>query len=153
VRGWWNHSEACSVLGGMWRLMLPLLAVVCLGGGCGQMAQIQCSGGTPSGNTCIPDPGVHWTDAKATEGALAFDYAPMVKGKLTKARCRIVARLRYSEAESLCRAVFVAPNKTPRRVVVAFSLNGHGVLNPDCKHHWKTSPYCSARGQPIYSGS
>src|SRR6478609_2769339 len=112
----------------MWRAMLPLLVAVCLGGGCGQLAQIQCSGGTPSGGTCIPDPGVHWTDAKATAGALAFDYAPMVKGKLTKVRCRIVGRFRYSEAESLCRAVFVAPPKAPRRVVVAFSLNGHGVL-------------------------
>jgi hypothetical protein len=137
----------------MWRLMLPLLVAACLGGGCGQMAQIQCSGGTPSDGTCIPDPAVHWTDAKATAAASAFDYAPMVKGKLIKARCRIVARFRYSEAESLCRAVFVAPNTTPRRVVVAFSLNGHGVLNPDCKQHWKTSPYCAAWGQQIYSGS
>jgi hypothetical protein len=84
---------------------------------------------------------------------LAFDYAPMVKGKLTRARCRVVARFRFHEAESLCRAVFVAPNKPPRRVVVAFSLNGHGVLNPDCKHRWKSSPYCSARDQNVYSGS
>ena len=136
----------------MWRLsLLALLALACLGGGCGQ-TQVECSGGTPSGNTCIPDPGVHWTDAKATAGALAFDYAPMVKGKLTRARCRVVARFHYSEAESLCHAVFVAPNKPPRPVVVAFSLNGHGVLNPDCKHHWKSSPYCSARGQSVNSG-
>ena len=113
----------------------------------------ECSGGTVSGSICVPNPGVQWTDARATAGALAFDYAPMVKGRLTKARCRIVARFRFSEAESLCRAVFVAPTRAPRRVVVAFSLNGHGVLNPDCKHHWRTSPYCSARGQPINSGS
>jgi len=134
-------------------LVLPLLVAMCLTDGCGQMGQIECSGGHASGDTCIPDPGVHWTDAKATAAALKFDYAPMVRGKLTNARCRIVARFRYYEAASLCRAEFVAPSKAPRRVVVAFSLNGHGVLNPDCKHHWRTSPYCSARGQPINSGS
>ena len=122
-------------------------------GGCGQQGAVECSGGTPSGDTCIPDPGVHWTDTKATAGALAFDYAPMVAGKLTKARCHVVARSQFSEAKSLCSAGFVAPNKPPRRVVVAFNLNGHGVLNPDCDHHWKSSPYCSARGQPINSGS
>jgi hypothetical protein len=38
-------------------------------------------------------------------------------------------------------------------VLLAFSLNGHGVLNPDCGHHWQSSPYCSARGQGINSGS
>lgn len=85
--------------------------------------------------------------------ALAFDYGPMVRGKLTKARCRIVDRFPFSEAESLCSAVFVAPNKPPRRVVVSFSLNGRGAINPDCKRHWKSSPYCSARDKPVYSGS
>ena len=105
-------------------------------------------GGTPCPiRECIS------TDTKATAGALAFDYAPMVAGKLTKARCHVVARFQFSEAKSLCSAVLVAPNKPPRRVVVAFNLNGHGVLNPDCDHHWKASPYCSARGQPINSGS
>jgi hypothetical protein len=136
----------------MWRLIFPVLVAAWFGGGCGQMAG-DCSGGSLSGDTCVPYPGVHWTDAKATAGALAFDYAPMVKGKLTRVRCRVVARFRFYEAESLCSAVFVEPNAAPRRVVVAFSLSGHGILNPDCRHHWKSSPYCSARGKPVYSGS
>jgi microsomal dipeptidase-like Zn-dependent dipeptidase len=59
----------------------------------------------------------------------------MVKGKLVEARCRIVARLHYSEAESLCRAVFVTPGSARSGVVVAFSLGGTGAVNPDCRHH------------------
>ncbi len=113
-----------------------------------------CSGGSLSGNTCVnTQVAVHWTDAKATEAAMAYDYAPMVRGRLTEARCRIVARFPAYEAKSVCKGVFVAPNQEPRRVVVAFSLSGIGVMNPDCATHWKSSPYCSARGQTVYSGS
>jgi len=113
-----------------------------------------CSGGSLSGSTCVnTQVAVHWTDARATAVALAFDDAPDVRGRLTQVRCRIVARLPAYEARSVCKGMFVAPTQEPRPVVVAFYLSGIGAVNADCKHHWKTSPYCSARGQPIYSGS
>ena len=127
-----------------------------LSGGCGAFSSTRggdCSGGSLSADTCVPDTAVHWTNARATAAALAFDYAPMVDGKLVKARCRIVARFRYSEAESVCGAFFVTPTSAGRRVVVAFRLGGTGAVNPDCRHRWKLSPYCSARGQPVVSGT
>jgi hypothetical protein len=145
--------KLCS---GMWRSMTVAVMAAALAGGCGTFSSTRggdCSGGSLSGDTCVPYPGVHWTKARATAAALAFDYAPMVKGKLVEARCRIVARFHYSEAESLCKAVFVTPSSARRRVVVAFALGGTGAVNPDCHHHWKSSPYCSARGQPIVSGT
>ena len=136
--------------------MLCFAVGTCLSAGCGEFSSSaggDCSGGSLSGNTCIPDPPVHWTDAKATAAAAAFSYAPMVQGRLKQAHCRIVARFEFSEAESLCTAVFSAPGTQPRRVVLAFSLSGRGAVNPDCRHHWKSSPFCSGRGQAIYSGS
>jgi hypothetical protein len=134
----------------MWRLIFPVLVAAWFGAGCGQGA-VECSGGTPHGDTCLPNPGVRWTDAKATAAALTYSEAPALKGRLTHPRCRIVARLQFYEAESVCRAVFVAPNVAPRKVVVAFSLSGHGGLVPDCRQHWKSSPYCSARNRLILS--
>ncbi len=113
-----------------------------------------CSGGSLSGSTCVnTQVAVHWTDARATAAALAYDYAPMVSGRLTQARCRIVARLPAYEARSDCNGVFVAPNQEPRRVVVAFYLSGIGVMTPTCASHWKTSPYCSGKNQAAISGS
>jgi hypothetical protein len=96
----------------MWRLFLPVLVAACLSGGCGQMAG-DCSGGSLSGSTCVnTQVAVHWTDARATAAALAYDDAPMVRGRLTQARCRIVARLPAHEARSVCTGVFVAPNQS-----------------------------------------
>ena len=56
MQAWWNHSEPVEGCWwnlweprrpmSMWRLMLPLLVAACLGGGCGHMAQLECSGGT-----------------------------------------------------------------------------------------------------------
>ena len=83
------------------------------------------------GDSCVPYPAVHWTDVRATAAASAFSYSPMVKGRLTQVRCRVVARLPYSEGRALCRGLFVSPDQGPSRVVVSFDLNGHGVLNPD----------------------
>lgn len=131
--------------------MLPVLVAASLGGGCGQMAG-DCSGGSLSGDTCVnTQVAVHWTDAKATAAASAFDYAPMVRGRLTQARCRIVARFPAYEAKSVCKGLFMAPNQQPRRVVVAFSLSGIGAVNPDCASHWKSSPYCSGSNRPVTS--
>src|SRR3954447_19864306 len=131
-----RHSE-------MWRSVAIAVVAAALAGG-GAFSSTKggdCSGGSLSGDTCVPYPGVHWTKARATAAALAFDYAPMVKGKLVEARCRIVARFHYSEAESLCGAVFVTPGSARHGVVVAFSLGGTGAVNPDCRQHWKSSPY------------
>ena len=112
-----------------------------------------CSGGSLSGSTCVnTQVAVHWTDARATAAAMAYDYAPMVRGRLTQSRCRIVARFPAYEAESVCEGVFVAPNEKPRRAVVAFSLSGIGVMNPDCASHWKSSPYCSGKNRTRTSG-
>jgi hypothetical protein len=136
----------------MWRLILPLLATACLTGGCGQMAG-DCSGGSLSGSTCVnTQVAVHWTDTRATAAAMGYDYAPMVKGRLTQARCRIVARLPAYEARSVCKGVFAAPNQEPRRVVVAFDLSGIGAVTSTCASHWKTSPYCSGKNQAATSG-
>jgi hypothetical protein len=135
----------------MWRLILPVLLAALFSAGCGQMAG-DCSGGSLSGDTCVPYPGVHWTDAKATAAASKFNYAlrnKTFKGKLTQAQCRIIKRLPFYEAKSLCKAVFVSPGQPQRRVVVAFNLSGHGMLSPDCSKHWKTSPYCVGKGRVV----
>jgi hypothetical protein len=136
----------------MWRLLLPVLVAVPLGGGCGQVAG-DCSGGRLEGDRCVnTQVAVHWTNVKARAAALAFDYAPMVRGRLTQARCRIVARVPGPayEATSVCDGVFVAPDQEPRRVVVAFSLSGIGAVNPDCSRNWKSSPYCSGKNRAKY---
>jgi hypothetical protein len=140
------------VMGRILAVLMLLVAVACCGCGSSTFGR-ECSGGTVVGDSCVPYPAVHWTDARATAAALAFDYSPMVNGKLTQAHCRVVARLPYAEGRALCRGVFVSPGQASSRVVVAFDLNGHGVLNPNCSRHWETSPYCSARGQPVQSGS
>jgi hypothetical protein len=141
---------------GTWRSVAIGVVLAGLLAGCGAFSSTRggdCSGGSLSGDVCVPYPAVHWTNGRATTAALAFDYGPMVKGRLVGARCRIVAHFQYSEAESVCRAVFVAPGSPRRPVTVAFHLGGTGAVNPDCDQHWRSSPYCSARGQPIVSGT
>jgi hypothetical protein len=134
-------------------LVVALLALLASSGCLGSSFQGDCSGGTYNGERCVPDPGVHWTDAKATAEALAYDAyneAPGGKGRLTEAQCRVVARFRFYEAESVCTAVFVAPDVASRKVVVAFSLSGHGIATPDCRQHWKSNPYCSGHDDAPY---
>ena len=131
----------------MWRLFLPLLVAACLGGGCGQQGVVECSGGTASGNTCIPDPGVHWTDAKASARVLGLDYRPTVSGRFTEARCRIVARYPFYEAKAVCTGVFAAPGEASRSVVATFGLSGHGVVIPDCSARWRSNPLCTQKSE------
>src|SRR6476619_7160778 len=96
-------------------LILPLLMAAWFSGGCGQMAG-DCSGGSLSGDTCVPYAGVHWTDARATAADL-FKYSVGLKGTLTRPHCRVVAHLRYYEARSVCYAQFVQGGRPPRSVV------------------------------------
>jgi len=136
-------------MSGVWRLLLPVFAAASLGGGCGQFAG-DCSGGSLSGNTCIPYPGVHWTDAKATAAAAdLFRYATGLKGTLASPHCRVVARLRYYEARSVCHVRFLQRGRPARTVVVALYLSGHGVANPDCSRRWRKSPFCAGKGKPV----
>ena len=114
----------------MWRLVTLLCLLVASSGCVGSGFQGDCSGGSYNGDRCVPYPGVHWTDAKATAAALTYNHYN-IKGRLTKARCRVVARFRFYEAQSVCTAVFVGPNVVSRKVVVAFGLSGHGIANPD----------------------
>jgi hypothetical protein len=136
----------------MWRLIFPVLVAAWFGVGCGQMAG-DCSGGSLSGNTCIPYPGVHWTDAKATAAATdLFKYSAGLKGTLTRPHCRVVAHLPYYEARSVCHAQFVQTGRPPRSVVVMLYLSGHGIANPDCRRQWRTNPYCAGKGKLIAAG-
>ena len=112
----------------------------------------ECSGGVVSDNHCVStQSAVHWTAAKAQAAALAFDYSPMVPGRLTKLRCRIVTRSTASEARTICRGLFASPGQADRPVVAAFNLSGIGAINPDCSVNWQTSPYCSGRNQAATS--
>jgi hypothetical protein len=130
--------------------ILAAAMVACAGApACGQFAG-DCSGGVYTDGACInTQPAVHWTDAKATAAARRFTFAPMVKGRWTNVGCKIIARYPAYEATSLCRGVFAAPGKAPRRVVARFSLSGIGAVNPDCSLRWETSPYCLGRNRTI----
>jgi hypothetical protein len=135
----------------MWRLFLPLLVAAGLGGGCGQVAG-DCSSGTLEGNRCVgTEPGYHWTDAKASARVLRFDYRPMVSGRFTEARCRIVARYPFYEAKAVCKGVFAAPGEASRSIVATFGLSGHGSVIPDCSARWRSNPFCTQKseGPPV----
>jgi hypothetical protein len=47
--------------------------------------------------------------------------------------------------------MFVAPNATPERTRLAFSLSGIGAVNPDCSIAWRTSPFCAGRNRAMTS--
>jgi hypothetical protein len=73
----------------------------------------------------------------------------MVRGRWGQVWCVIVARYPAHEATSVCRGVFAAPGKPPRRVTARFSLSGTGVLNPDCSIGWRTNPYCTGKNRYV----
>lgn len=137
----------------MVRLSILVGAVLACASGpaCGDSAG-ECSGGYVSDGGCvITQVAVNWTNARATAAARRFDYRPMLQGRMTKVRCRIIARYPAHEAATLCRGVFISPSKPARPFVASFSLSGIGVINPDCSTHWKTSPYCNRKGRVITS--
>jgi hypothetical protein len=130
--------------------MVLAAVLVCMAApACGQ-ASGDCSGGPNCGNGGPP---AHWTNANATAAARAFDFRPMIQGRMTQVHCRIIARYPAHEAASLCRGVFVSPSKRAGPFVARFALSGIGIMNPDCSTHWKTSPYCNRKGQVITDAS
>jgi hypothetical protein len=136
--------------------MRPLIVILIgllslLGSACGSGMTGDCSSG-PSVDCGGTTPAVHWSDARATAAATHFSYAPMVAGRLTQAHCRIVRRSAGDEAQAVCSAVFVSPTGPPTQARLALTLNGVGAVNPDCSLLWRTSPYCTARGEPATSG-
>ena len=100
---------------------------------CGSGFYGDCSGGRFEDGRCVnTQPAVHWTATRAAAAADKFTYAPMVRGKLSNARCRIVDRRPAFEATADCKATFTAPGRQPRRVRVVFDLSGIGAVNVDC---------------------
>jgi hypothetical protein len=138
----------------MSRWLVSFVVLASLGSGCGSRIVGDCSGGRLEGSTCVStQPTVHWTADRATAAATRFTYAPMVRGKLTDVRCQVVARFPAHEATAVCTGRFVSPNSASRRVTVAFSLSGIGVVNPDCSRDWRSSPYCSGRNHMVTKSS
>jgi hypothetical protein len=74
--------------------VIALAALACTAApACGQLPG-DCSGGPDCGDGNNGPP-ANWTAKKAAEVARTFSYRPMVKGHITKVRCRIVARQRW----------------------------------------------------------
>lgn len=123
---------------------LVLLAFVTLGASsCGSGFVGDCSGGRYEDGGCVnTQPTVHWTPARAALAADHFTYAPTVRGRLSRAMCRIVARRPAHEATADCTALFTAPDKPPHRIRVMFDLSGIGAVNPNCDRPHANDPFC-----------
>ena len=82
---------------------------------CGSGFVGDCSGGRFEDGRCVnTQPAVHWTAGRAAVAIDHFTYAPMVRGRLSDAKCRIVARRPAYEATADCTALFTAPPATGR---------------------------------------
>ena len=71
-----------------------------------------------------------------------FTYAPMVRGRLSDAKCRIVERRPAYEATADCTALFTAPHATGRHIRLTFDLSGIGVVNVNCDRRRASDPFC-----------
>jgi len=71
-----------------------------------------------------------------------FTYAPMVRGRLSDAKCRIVERRPGYEATADCTALFTAPNAKGRHIRLTFDLSGIGVVNVNCDRRRASDPFC-----------
>lgn len=123
---------------------LPVLALAAFAAtSCGSGFSGDCSGGRFDDGRCVNTrPAVHWTAARAAVAADRFTYAPMVRGELSNARCRIVDRRPAFEATADCKATFTAPGRAPRRLRVVFDLSGIGAVNPACDRPQANDPFC-----------
>lgn len=120
-----------------------LLFAALLAPSCGSGFYGDCSGGRFDNGRCVnTQPTVHWTATRAAAAAEQFTYAPMVRGRIRNARCRIVDRRPAFEATADCTATFAAPDTRPRRIRVVFDLSGTGVLNPNCDRPRARDPFC-----------
>ena len=125
--------------------LLPLLAFAAWAtASCGSGFVGDCSGGRFEDGRCVnTQPAVHWTAARAAVAIDHFTYAPMVRGRLSGAECRIVARRPGYEATADCKALFTAPHAKPRQIRLTFDLSGIGVVNVNCDRRRASDPYCT----------
>jgi hypothetical protein len=101
------------------------------------------SGGRYEDGACVNTQAtVHWTAVRAAAAANNFTYATMVRGHLSHATCRIVARRPGHEATADCTALFTAPHTKPRHIRVVFDLSGIGAVNPNCDRPRANDPFC-----------
>jgi hypothetical protein len=120
------------------------VVATCLASSCGSGLVGDCSGGRFEDGRCVnTQPAVDWTAARAAEAADHFTYAPMVRGRLSDAACRIVARRPAHEATAVCTALFTPPNAKPRQVRVTFDLSGIGAVNVNCDRRRASDPFCA----------
>lgn len=124
--------------------VLPLVVAGCLASSCGSGFVGDCSGGRFEDGRCVNTQRVvDWTAARAADAVDHFTYAPMVRGRLSDAACRIVDRRPAHEATARCTALFTAPNATPRKIRLTFDLSGIGAVNVDCDHRGANDPFCA----------
>lgn len=99
-----------------------------------------CSEGTPG---CNSQPPVHWTDTRISAALNHFTYAPMVRGRLSKASCHITGRFGGQfDVKARCSATFTAPRKPPDRIRVLFYFSGNGAVNVVCPRRTSDNPFC-----------
>jgi len=124
--------------------LLPLLVLAaCAGTSCGSGLVGDCSGGRFEDGRCVnTQPAVHWTAARAAMAIGHFTYAPMVRGRLSDAKCRIVERRPGYEATADCTALFTAPHAKGRHIRLTFDLSGIGVVNVNCDRRRASDPFC-----------
>jgi hypothetical protein len=105
---------------------------------CGTAAG-DCSEGAPGCNSLPP---VHWTDTRISAAITHFSYAPMVRGRLSKASCHITGRFGGPfDVKAICSATFTAPHKPLRQIRVLFLLSGNGAVNVECPGRTGNNPF------------
>ena len=127
----------------MGRALVLLVIIASAATSCGSGLVVDCSGGRYEDGGCVnTQRAVHWTAARAAVAADRFSFAAMVRGHLSHAACRIVARGPGDEATADCTALFTAPGTQPRRIRVVFDLSGIGAVNPNCDRPRANDPFC-----------
>jgi hypothetical protein len=127
----------------MRRVLVMLAFATWTARSCGPEFVGDCSGGRYEDGRCVnTQPTVHWTAARAAVAADHFTYATMVRGRLSHAACRIIARRPGHEATAACTARFAAPHKQPHQIRVVLDLSGIGAVNPNCDRPYANDPFC-----------
>jgi hypothetical protein len=127
----------------MRRVLVMLAFATWTATSCGSEFVGDCSGGRYEDGRCVnTQPTVQWTAARAAVAADHFTYATMVRGRLSHAACRIIARRPGHEATAACTARFAAPHKQPHQIRVVLDLSGIGAVNPNCDRPHANDPFC-----------